>query len=589
MRSPYNRYQYQLTDALGSTTISPLGESGLKVERTRNDENKLSYSDELAGTLTLTGADFTRLLTIEGSADRCDPLYIQIKRNCGGTWEDFGPLRRFFLTDAEWDLDRCTVQIKFDKYEAEDCLEKNKSKEIDLFTLIAGRYTALLIRPGTVIEKVTYTTTGGACNGETYWGGSGTPADGGWVPYYIYNGLTFSGGVVSCHNETRWARQKLVLPVATPQPSFEWILAGTSGGNNTWVRSAILYNKKETITPFQGSVIRAYTFESSIVGDGGGITDIDNGLRLGDCFQAFADTFCVGLTVKSQFFQINPDTVTTTNYVTGTTSKVRHLLVYQKSDVKRPTINNATKFLVSWEKFIGQFVEMFNVRWAVIGSVLRIEHVSWFPQNAGIDLTGPAYSKYVAGMQKYSYKSADVPGSEAFAFMEATPGSDFQGVPIVYDGGCVSSGKENVKNHAADFTTTDVEYCLLNSDSGSSLVEDKGMAVIACDDGLNIISEPPILDTVARTNNTLAWAQLHASYHKHYRYLISGLMNNVATTFLSVIPIKKGKPVTIPFCCGDTFDPNDTVTTVLGDGIVEKSTFNFKDDTLTIELLYPVD
>lgn len=588
MRAPSNKFQYELTDVLGTTLINPLGEAGQKRERTRNDENKLSYSDQQTGTLILTGADYTRLLSIEQSADRCDPLYIQVKRSCGGVFSNFGPVRRFFLNDATWNLSRCEVEIKFDKYEPEDCLEQNKTKEINLFEHVPARYAAALIRTGVVIEKITYTRTDNSpCNGESYWGGAGTPEAAGWVAYYIYNGLTSTSTGIKCYNETRWARQKLVLPVATPQPSYEWILVGTGGGNNTWVRTVILYDQKTTVTPFQGNVIRAATTESKIVGDGGGITSIDNGMKLGDCLQAFADAFCVGLTVKSQFFQINPDTVTATNYVTGTGSKVRNVLVYQKSDVKRPTINNATKLSVNWEKFITQLVEMFNVRWRVESNVLRIEHVSWFPQNLGIDTTAARYSKYVAGMEKYSYKSEDIPAQEKFAFMEASAG-DFQGVPIKYEGGCVSAGRDNDVTHAADFTTTDVELCLLNSDSGSSIVEDKGMVLIACDTGLNIYGEPPILEATGKTNNTLAWAQLHKDYHKHYRFLAAGIMNNAATSFLSVKPLKKGPTITIPFCCDDTFNPDDKVTTALGDGIVEKAVFNFKDDTINLDLLYPV-
>lgn len=594
MRTPANHYRYELTDNAGVFLAEPLGESGLKRERSRNDENKLSYSDEQTGKLIFTGADFQRLLTQEQSVDRCDPILLQIYRNCGGSWETFGPLRRFNLNDADFNLDRCEVEIKFDKFEPEDCLEQKKSQEINLFDLVPDRYTTKLYRGTIVIEKVTYTITTNVVNISEfttvpYWNGSGTPEAGGWAPYYVYASM-YLAPFIKLTRETRWARQKLILPDTDPSPGPEWILILTSGGFKTWVKPAAVYDTtEETIYP-GGSIFQTYKKEGKILGDEmGGISTIDNGMKLADCLQAFADALCVGLTVKSNFFQINPDTVTTTNYVTGATSKVRNILVYQKSDVKRPNVSaSATKLSIGWEKFSTQLVEAFNVRWRVIGSALRIEHVSWFPQNLGIDLFDPRYSKYVAAVEKYNYKSEEIPGLEKFVFMEASPGSDFAGVPIVYEGGCVTSGRDNVKTHAADFLTTDVELCLNNPSAKDSIVDDKGMVLIAVDDDFNILSEPPILETTARLNNTLAWAQLHNDYHRHYRLLHTGIMNNTATTFASVKPIKKGVPIAIPFCCDDVFNPDDLVITPLGFGIVEKASFSFKNDLLTLELLYPV-
>lgn len=594
MRSPTNHYRYELTDSVGVFLAEPLGESSLKRERTRNDENKLSYSDEQTGKLTFTGSDYQRLATQEDSPDRCDPILLQIYRNCGGSWETFGPLRRFVLNDATWNRDRCEVEIKFDKFEPEDCFEQKKSQEVNLFDLVPDRYTTKLYRGTVVIEKVTYSIITNISNVSEYttapyWAGSGTPEAGGWAPYYIYVSM-YIAPFLKLSRETRWARQKLVLPDTDPAPGPEWILISTGGGFKTWVKPAAVYDTEETFGYASGSTLKTYKKEGKILGDGGaGISTIDNGMKLADCFQAFADALCVGLTVKSQFFQINPDTVTTTNYVTAATSKVRNILVYQKSDVKRPNVSgNATKLSIGWEKFIMQLVEGFNVRWRVIGSVLRIEHVSWFPQAAGLNLTGSTFDKYTAGMEKYTYKSEEIPSQEVFKFMEATPASDFEGVPIIYEGGCVSTGRDNVKTHAADFLTTDVELCLNNPSAKDSVVDDKGIVLIAVDDDFNVLSDPPILETTARLNNTLAWAQLHADYHRHYRLLHAGIMNNAATTFASVKPIKKGVPVSIPFCCGDTFNPDDIVTTELGAGVVEKASFNFKNDTLTLELIYPV-
>jgi hypothetical protein len=576
-----------MTDSLGTTTVVPLGEAQLVLDQNRIDDGRLTYTREVSGTIVFTGATYTRLLSIENGVDRCDPITLLIRRNCGGTFEDFINAR-FLLTSAEWDLYRCQVSIKFDNFEAEECFEKGKGKELNLLALVSTRYTANLLLSGVVIEKVTYQRTGD--DHGNYWGGSGTPEAGAWSAYYNYQALIQTSTGFQLTQETRWARQKKVLTAGSPAPGLEWILAGTSGGLDTWVKPAILYDRKETATTFSGNVIRAFTTEYKIIGDGTGtVWELDNGMKLGACLQAFADQLCTGLTVKSEFFQINPDTTTATNYVTGSASKVRNVLVFQKSDVKRPAASgNATILTTTWEKFITQLVETYNVRWRVVGSVLRVEHVSWFPQTVGFDLTTPEYSKFVLGLEKYTYKTEQIPGKETFKFKEAGPGGDFPGVPIYYEGGCVSAeGSKNEVSHTADEVTTDVQWCMENSASDSAIVDDKGMVFVACDSSNNILSEPPILSALTRLNNTLAWAQLHRDYHRHYRLLGAGNMNGSATSFLSVKPLKKGAPLTIPYCCGDTFDPNNAVNTALGLGIVEKASFNFKSDTLRLELLYP--
>jgi hypothetical protein len=309
-------------------------------------------------------------------------------------------------------------------------------------------------------------------------------------------------------------------------------------------------------------------------------------MKLKDCFEAFAQKFCPGLTVKSEFFQINPDVVTATNYVTGQPSKVRNIVVFQKSDVKRPAVSgNATIANVSWEKFINAVKEIFNAQWRVEGSVLRIEHISYFSKAGGLNLTLPKYSEFVFGLEKYTYKTEEIPQREVFTFMEASAG-DFAGLPIEYTGGC--AGK-SIKTHAVDFVTTDVELCMNNPASDSGIVEDKGLVFIACSPTNIILSEAPILGTTTKLNNSLGWAQLHRDYHKYYRALKAGVMNGHPTQFLSVRPLKKGATITVPLCCDDVFNPDDLVTTALGDGTVEKATYNFLDSTVALDLLYPSD
>jgi hypothetical protein len=484
-----------------------------------------------------------------------------------------------------------------DDIKNEQCFEDNKSKEINVLQNITSRRSVFLNPTNITIEKVTYsgpfhTLASGDCN-NTYWGGAGDPISQGWSVYgfvYIENRDEFPS---NCQTTTRWARETITVPCGSPSPGSEWILINDTcpGGNRTYARPVRTYGCKYTY-PDYGSLEQTTEYECSIIGDAATNAVIDNGLSLTDVANLFVNTFCPGKTFVSNFFQINPDIVTDINYVTGQRSKTRFITLYQKSDVKRPTVTgNATKALISWEKLFEALIKMFNIRWRVVGNTIRMEHVSFFSKTQGLNLTLPQWAPYMIGKRKYSYQNEDIPAREEFKFMEAGYG-DFQGVAITYSGGCVSQGsRDAIKTYSVDKITTDVELCLNNPDPDSKVVSDEGFVFVAADfDGTNyfIITESGILGG-SSLNNSLAWAQLHRDYHKWDRPLSVGIMNNQPTQFFSTKPTKKGEKITIPLCCGDTFSPDDLITTALGQGTVDKATFSFKNETLELDLLYPAD
>lgn len=595
MKDPVNFYRYTLTDFIGPAVVSPLGESSFIVEWNLIDEEKLDFPKELPGKFLFKGEAFDRLYLIEKTANRCGYIYLTVERKCAEDWVVWFN-GRFILNDAEWDLHRGEVVVKLDKWHDDDCLEEGKNREINLmdFIPLADRKIAKLYEGTVVIEKVTYThgpfNYSAPLDTDLVWGGVGPPSAGAWVSYYHYYALFYLIPLVKEVRETKWARQTMNLPTGSGSPGAEWVIVSTAAGVNKWAKPVSLYECTETQIMKEGDVIVGHRKECKILGDEQeGINQLDNGMALADILDVFLSELCPGSTVKSQFFQINPDTITGTNYVTGAASKVLNLILFQKSDVKRPNVaNNATKAVVSFEKFMAGLVVMFNVRWRKTGTIFRIEHVSWFPKNNGLDLTTPYYQKYVKGLNRYDYKSEQIPNKEEFKFMEAG-GVDFVGLPIYYEGGCVpETGRKNAKTVTAESITTDVELCLQNPDPRDSIVEDRGFVWVAAGPTGLILSEPGILGTT-RINNTLAWAQLHRDYHKHYRALKTGIMNGAPTEFLSVRPLKKGVTLTIPAPCSLPFTPDDVIKTALGDGTVEKAVFRFKDSMIAIDLLYPSD
>lgn len=598
MKTVTNKFRYVITNRLGVLQVQPLGESNFTIEWSRETGGKLDYKNELPSKITFTGAAYQNLLKLEQSIYRCDYVNITVERWCGSTWVPWFT-GRMSNNDGTWDLDRCQVEIKLDDIKQEQCFEQNKSTELDLLQLIGSRRTVLLNPVNVTIEKVTYSVSGTgeddeACLNNSVWGGSGDPASQGWVIYnQHFTKIYMGGGIYDCTTATGWAREVVTVACGSGSPGSDWILVEDTcpGGNQKYARPARLYNCLFT-APDYGSGNEETDWTCLIIGDTTTNVAIDNGVSLTDVINLFVTTFCPGKVFISNFFQINPDVPSSVNYVTGQPSKTRHITIYQKSDVKRPTVTgNATKALISWEKLFDALINMFNLRWRIVGNIIRMEHVSFFSKTQGFDLTQQKWVGYTVGKRKYSYQNEDIPAREEFKFMEGGNG-DFQGAPITYSGGCVAQGsRDAVKTYSIDKVTTDVELCLSNPQPDSKVVSDDGFVFVAADyDGTNyfIISEPSILGG-ASLNNSLAWAQLHRDYHKWDRPLSTGIMNYQTTQFFSTKPTKKGEKITIPLCCGDTFNPDDVITTALGQGTVDKATFSFKNETLELDLLYAAD
>jgi hypothetical protein len=282
------------------------------------------------------------------------------------------------------------------------------------------------------------------------------------------------------------------------------------------------------------------------------------------------------------------------NYVTGQTSTTSGVLVFQKSDVKRPNApNRATKMEISGKDFIEQLTEIFNLEYKAEAGIFRIEHTSLFQKPTGINATTGENRKYTQRFRKYSYDSDKLPGKEVYTFME-NGYPDFVGFPITYNSDCVSREAKTQKiEHAVADITTDIETIMRNPDPDSKVISDDGIVLISAmrpaAGGQWLVNSLPGIFDSARLNNPFGWALLHRDYHKHKRPFRNGIMNQQETRFLSVVPTKKGETISVPMCCDLKFDPYATVTTDLGTGVVDKATYDFKSKMIDLELKYVAD
>lgn len=605
---PKNKYRYELTDRFGTLDVAPLNEANFNIEWGRETDGKYFYSKTFNGKISFRGEVFSRLRRIERSIYICTEQNLKVFRNCGTSeiliFDGF-----FKLTEGEWNIDRCEVVLKFEKNVPDKCLDQNKTVRVNLFENLSNRITVnTAIAGGGVFEYLEYSehishgdeTT---VYGGYVWEGAGEPEDGNWAVYNHEESASSSLGYNPNDPQssldflydarTSWVREIVVQDSAiTPPPG--WILLEdntATNGTKKYAKSATLYNCQSSLN-FQDAYNYSRTYSCSILGSSSSTAStIDNGLGLDSVLNLIVSQFCPDLTVVSDFFQINPENPSNINYVTGEPTQVDKIVLFQKSDVKRPTsFNNASKAWITFEKLIESLSTMFNVYYRVENGVFRLEHISWFSRNAGLDLTLPRYAKYVRGRNNYTYDNANIPAREVWSFKEQSNADDWRG-EIVYNNACaVVDGRNNEKKYNVDEFMSDVTLALNNPSPDSNVVEDAGFVIVATkvvggvyyiiseDDGAGIFA----------INNTLGWRRLVANYHFHERYLKTGTFNDDEVEFITTRPFKKGDRLEIPLCCSDDFKPEDFITTKTGEAIVESATFNLLTETLEIVPLYDV-
>jgi hypothetical protein len=558
---------------------------GFSIEWAKQDDWRGGYTPAMKTKLVFHNKqDYQNLLAQEQSAKRCTQIPVEIRRTCDGLDKLEGEAY-INLNDGEWDLDKCTVELELRLKSEYDCLDDHWEEEINLFSGATQRYPVRLMR-GT-LEFLQYTASGyGTAQFQEGQFPEPSPANKGWA-WYKFEYIPSTD-----HSIYYYVREKFTG--AAPSGA-DWVLiSGT-----TYARKPSLYDYRaigsgNTSYPATGGYATPtlQPFEYSIFGTTSGTAVVPNGIKLADVLQYFVNKYCAAKVV-SDFFQINPETATAINYVTNQTSTVRNIFLFNKSDVKRPNaLSKATILNTTFKDLLEALCKMFNLRYKIESGIFRIEHVShgYYTKPAGLDVTTEKYKSWLAGKRKYSYDKARMPKREVFTMMEAN-GTDFIGAPISYTSDCLTAERSQ-KDFKVEINnvTTDLWFVLQNGNSESTLVNDKGIFMMACDyDGTNYfpITLQPILDTEPRMNNALSLAHLHDKYHRHNRFQQYGFLNYALTTFLSTQHVRKGETFIIPWGCGDVLNLNTKIITPLGEGIVESATLDLYACTLELELSYP--
>lgn len=557
--------------------LTPLGIDKLAKSWNRDSE-QVYYRETLEGDLLFIGADFAFLFAHETGPTRCDLIPFVVQKHCASGWQDqySGSLS---TSDGEWNVSSCSLKIKAQQADEYSCLTSKWEEKINILGYSINNKTVTPVEGVLEYQLCDTDATPGSVS-SPYWCGAGIPEDFGWAP--MYDLLEHISGGLD-HWRTMWVREtKTVLSSVTL--TSPWILISDNGTNRVYARPALLYNYQD-LTNVANDIVSWYTYD--VVG-AGVFPTFDNGVHLNELLTLMLSQACPSLTLKSNFYQSNPDTISGVNYVTGLNSTVRDLILFQKSDIRRSGASqNATKAMLSLKELLNALKVMHNVRYKIEGSVFRLEHLSYFSNTLGLNLNLSTYANYVRGKQIYTYDKSRMPKYEEFKMREATY-LDFVGLPISYDSYCVNQdSKNNKQSYSTDAILTDVQGVLDQSSDTENLEGIVMIATAPVSGGLYaMLSEPGILEPTTRPNNSQALAQLHRDYHRHGRILDTGNMNGVATAFLSTIQTKKGAKLSVPLCCGDTFDPQNMVSTMLGDGQVDQASYNLLTEMLELQLMY---
>lgn len=578
------KYRFFITTQAGEREIFPNNLNNLNISWTK-DQNSAFFRKQLTGKIKIVGEDFKYLLAQEKSIYRCNQMPFIINKNCNGFSEFF--IGQMLCDDGTWNLSTCEVEIQATIVDVYACLDGNKSTEINLFGVTAHDQHVNTLR-GT-IEKVTYRTTDYP---PVDWGGVGDPIAQGWIIVYKTETHDVTAIPPSVDQAVTWARETVNVDFPLGEP---WILiSATPDGLVThyvYVRQPAIFG--ETISRTQISDTAYTTVTQWKYG-----AMFQNGMKLYDALAGFLFSICPDLTIKSDFFQWNPDNVSTVNYETGEDSKVINLILFQKSDVKRPPTQSdidagfaaddaATIANTTFDDLLQDILTTFKLQfWIDEDHNLRIEHPSYFNKVLGLDLTlARDDSKFRVGSAVYSYVTDGLPKRERFSWMDDASPGDFAGQDIVYESTCSGISEANDKDVTVKNITTDVELCLDNPEE-DSVVSDDGFVLMACDADNFLLYELPILSGSHTLNNSLSWARLQYDYFRYNNYFKDFILNNNEEETKKLLPNKKQSGVIAVICCGEEFDPDKLVKTVIGTGEVISAILNLYTDQLTLEVLF---
>lgn len=508
------------------------------------DDDSRLFLEELKSDMTLScknlpsmwegdtqAEKFAHLL--EAEAD-CHTFEVSIEVLCDDEWTE----KWSGTFDSKWksDLDKKTITFRPKQVNAAACLKKEWTEPVNIYDVAPVVRT----RPYNVTYK--WDTIGPVtCTDD--------PPDN---PGFCWDGIKIVVASGPHAGECSWHYHRFERPGtcdgATPVPPDEfqdWELL--SGG-------------------CPGTPVYWACPESARV-----VANFRNGRTLKDVLEFLLEETGCGLSLVSDFFNCNGDDTAPDNEAyTAAATYLQHLVIHQKSDVKRHDATETSKaaaWVMKLQDLLSDLKIMFKVDWRIENDdTFRLEHVSYFEAQPGADYTSKKYERSL------SAEKGDVPLRTRYSFRDEQCSDYFKGRPIEIFCG------EGEKQIRLSLFSTDLGF-ITSSDNAESIGDDGFVLIATTPSGFTNIYEN--IDD----NRPLSWSELHTNYHLHEMFS-AGTINGEEVTPLSLKKYRKQPPFRVVLCCDETFDPSLYITTSLGEGEVVEAERNLAEEILTVTLRY---
>lgn len=556
----------------GATTVTPITSSLQR--RWEREGDTRSYREKI-GKLKFIKDDFTYFNDIR-IAGLCNEVTLLIERYCGGVWEEWFP-GTIPIYNGDYNASRCTVEFEVRPNDVYECA--NKAFDLRENWLDYAEATTIKTILGT-LQTISCSDSGTTWPAPDFimhfykgcWGTGHTSSEDpdaalAWRPIQHDQYFVFlpGPGIWKLHTNTTWARET-ITSVGTPN-GIGWI----NIGGNTWVRPV------NVGFPIVGSTAQNHgrTWEAQIVNP----APLSNGHALSDVLiAATAALECDFDAVVSNFFNINPDATNPSNTpYTYAAANFENVFFFQKSDIVRASASNdATRFTFSMKEFLNELkiLNVFHSITNVAGvKTLRIEHYTYWNGANGINLVTLDGGKYIVGKDDFK-TDAEVPNFESFAYQESYR-PKFLVKRITYPPACATTqGDERTSSQL----NTDFGGLVENQDAGL-----EGFFLMAT---LDIGGGEYLMNTLGgEANGAFAWENLLPALWADGRFHMDATANVPGYAVNSVRKTREQVPITIQFCCDDTFEPSELVNTQLGWGEVKNAEENTETATLKLSLL----
>ena len=572
MHSLLDIFRFTADDGIsGATTVTPIA-SGLRRVWAREGDTR-SYRVKLANKLKFRKEDYTYFRTIY-DAGECNEVTLLIENYCGGAWVTWheGVIP---IYNGDYNASRCTVEFEIKPNDVYECA----NKAFDVRENWLDYATATDIKTnlvGATIETIICDSaeTFAAIDldlhfSETCWGGTVTSnqdprTDNAYRPISHYQ--FFQAGIPwTLIAKTTYAREKIIS--ASPPLGIGWInISGT-----TWVRPVNISFPVITYSDNSAGI----TWETQILNS----APISNGRKLSDVLIAVTTALnCDFDSIVSNFFNINPDATNPTNDAYDyATANFEDVFFFQKSDIVRAIASNdATRFTFSMKEFLNE-LKILNVFWSITNvagvKTLRIEHWTYWNGANGTNLVTLDGGKYIVGKDDFK-TDAEVPNFESFAYQESYR-PKFTTKRITYPAACATTQGDE---RTASQLSTDFGGLIENQDAGL-----EGFFLMAT---VDIGGGEYLINTLGgEANGAFAWENVLPALWADGRFHLDATANVPGYVVNSVRKAREQVPITIQFCCDDTFEPSELVNTQLGWGEVKSAEENTETATLKLSLL----